>query len=90
MHGTVDFCPQQPGRNQMHQSQNVAKVLLSLYTVIETRLQHYLGIIWNTTINCLDEQNVIAETRLRFENFKNPETELGRYLLIVKIGRYNA
>ena len=90
MHGTVDFCPQQPGRNQMHQSQNAAKVLLSLYTVIGTRLQHYLSIIWNTAINCLDEQNVIAEIRLRFDNFKNPETELGRYLLIVKIGRYTA
>ena len=90
MHGTVNFCPRQPGRNQMYQSRNVAKVLLSFYTVIETRLQHYLGIIWNTVINCLDEQNVIAEIRLRFEKFKNTETELGRYLLIVKIGRYTA
>ena len=37
MHRTLNFWPNQPGRNWMYQSQRLAKVLLfNLYTVIKT------------------------------------------------------
>ena len=86
MHGTVI-----PAHNsQKGIKRTRAKVYCPYILWLKPVCSITFGIIWNTAINCLDEQNVIAEIRLRFENFKNPETELGRYLLIVKIGRYNA
>ena len=35
MHGIIDFCPDQPGRNRMYQRQILAKVLLSYCDVFK-------------------------------------------------------
>ena len=37
MHRILDFCPNQPGRNQMYQSERVAKVLLFYYIYCANR-----------------------------------------------------
>ena len=44
IHRTLNFCPEQPERNQMYQSQRVAKILLStLYAVLPNILQIFTG-----------------------------------------------
>ena len=71
MRHTLYFCPDQPGRNQMYQSQKVAKFLLSnLYTVLNQNTMHFWSLweLWISALVCRRE-NVRSYSRFLFHPY---------------------